>query len=345
MPFSRTAVKDYVEKFWMHPCDDGVIHSYMRGSFKVEDERNRLAKAGKLPDPKQWTAVFVPDVDDSNKLLPGKERACFIRSNPKGEVIPVPGNRPPQIDGRFDVVTFHHDKGLVDCAHYVSRCLTSAGVKVNQPGVDGLVSTLRKMKETKTLGLKISKAQGDRILATGVMQPGDVVTYMPPKKNDYSHSTVYMGADENGTHRITCHTLSRHQSFFDDSSWNITDDEGWRYTLIHFGTDDTTVPPAFSTALTGWFQVETAGRTRFYRFLASGHVQRVDRKPPLSGNVAVPDTGRGYWFVKSMEAVLCWTHQGEVDRISTTWLAPGKSLTEFKLLVNGVQATAKAVTF
>ncbi len=345
MPLSRSSVKDYVEKFWLHPCDDGVIHSYVKGSFKVEDERHRLAKLGKLPDAKSWTAVFVPDVDDSNTLLPGKERACFIRPNPAGHVIPVPGNRPQEIDGKFDVVTFHHDKGLVDCAHYVSRCLTTSGVKINQPGVDGLVTTLRKMKDTKTLGHKVSRAQGDRILATGVMQPGDVVTYLPPKANGYSHSTIYMGPDKDGTHRITCHTLSRHQSFYDDSPWSITTAEGWRFTLIHFGHDDTTVPAAFAAALPGWFQVESAGKTRFYRFLTNGHVQRLDRKPPNSAQVAVPETSRGYWFIKSMEVIVCWPHQGDLDRISTAWLAPGKVLGEFKLLVNDMVATAKAVAF
>jgi hypothetical protein len=343
MPLNRDSVKDYVEKFWVHPCDDGVIHSYVKGSFKVEDERKRLAKQGKLPDPSKWTAIFCPDVDDSGNVLDGKERACFIKPNPAGEEIPVHSSRPPALNGRFDVVTFHHDHGLVDCAHYVSRCLTTSGVKVNQPGVDGLVSTLRKMKETKTLGHKVTKAQGDRILATGVMKPGDVVTYLPPKASGYSHSTMYMGKDSNKVHRITCHTLSRHQSFYDDASWNIDDDPGWHFTLIHFGHDDTAIPATFLAALSGWFQVTAAGRTRYYRFNADGHVDRLDRKPANSRSVAVPATSHGYWFVRPMEIVICWPFQGDVDRISTTWVAPGNALGEFKLLVNGTPATATAV--
>jgi hypothetical protein len=345
MALDRSSVKDYVEKFWLHPCDDGIICSYTRGVFKVEEERGRLARQGKLPDAKSWQAVFVPDVDERNNLLPGKERACFIRPNPKGEEIPVHSSKPKELDGKFDIVTFHHDKGLVDCAHYVSRCLTSSGVKINQPGVDGLVTTLRKMKDTKTLGLKVSKAQGDRILDAGVMKPGDVVTYLPPKANGYSHSTMYMGLDSNKVHRITCHTLSRHQSFFDDAQWSITDADGWRFTLIHFGHDDASIPANVMAALPGWFQVDIAGKTEFYRFLSDGRVQRLNRKPTNSGKLILPETSMGYWFVQSMEIVVCWPHQGEVDRVSTTWVAPGKALGEFKFLVNGVTVTAKAVTF
>jgi hypothetical protein len=97
--------------------------------------------------------------------------------------------------------------------------------------------------------------------------------------------------------------------------------------------------------LPGWFQVDNAGKTEFIRFLSDGRVQRLNRKPPNSTRVVVPETSTGYWFVRSMEIVACWPHQGEVDRISTTWVAPGKALGEFKFLVNGVTVTAKAVGF
>lgn len=141
MPLNRATVERYAEEHWFTPCDDHILLSNIKGQVDVENERHRLKAQGKLPG-SGWKAVVLPEIDNQNKLVPGKERGCFIRSNPMGEEIIAPA-KPPELQGTFDIVPFYpiqgeHD-GLVDCAHYVSRCLTAGGVKIHCACVSGLV--------------------------------------------------------------------------------------------------------------------------------------------------------------------------------------------------------------
>ena len=181
MPLDRTKVMNYVKKHWFTPCDDDLLYSYVKGTVNVKNERHRLQQAGKLPG-SGWIAVLLPELDADNHAIIGKEKGCFIRANPNGQEI-IAGTKPEQLTGKFEIVPFYqhageHD-GLVDCAHYVSRCLSAGGVRINQPGVPGLVQELRmKHADTRTIGLEVTLEQGNRIMHTGVMKPGDVIAYV-----------------------------------------------------------------------------------------------------------------------------------------------------------------------
>ncbi len=354
MQLNREKLMKYVEEHWLVPCDDGMFFSYMKGNVNVEKERQRLHREGKLPDPKSWRAVFLPDVSDSGAVLNGKERACFIRpNNDIGIAIPTPSTLPAELNGKFEIVTYHHDKGLVDCAHYVSRCLTAGGLPTNHPGVPGLVQELQTgkyKKISKTLGNKVTVQQGDRILATGIMQPGDIVTYFHQNgtgaSGGYSHSAVYTGKDASGQHRISCHTLSRRDDSFDNAPWSIGDGTGFRFTLIHLAAaeqQDQPPPSHIAAHLNQWFRISNGGRTSFYKFFDDGHAERMQTAPTKNQVHASGASSGGYWFVSQPEVKVFWPKEGEVDRIHTGFFALPELVKEFKFLINDTMADAVAI--
>jgi hypothetical protein len=70
--------------------------------------------------------------------------------------------------------TIHGWDGLGDCAHYLSRCLKQ-GLNAQVPEVwkvDPLVKALQKLPGTKTLVEKVSKTAAQRVIDSGVFQPG-----------------------------------------------------------------------------------------------------------------------------------------------------------------------------
>src|SRR5262245_60422362 len=242
----RLATLRYAHDHWLTPCDDGFFYSYTTGGgvVHIEAMRKKLHAQGKLPNPETWRAVFLA-------TLTG-EQACFIRPSPTGQELSYP-NKPRALQGRFEVVVFHEDHGLVDCAHFASKCLRAGGVKIpNETWVPSLVERLRNLQETRTLGLKVTKDQGEAILATGIMRPGDFIAYWKPiarlGRTDYGHSAIYVGVDADpdadpekqltrprrqGKHRIACHTASRYGASLFGEEWFLKEGDERRYTLIH----------------------------------------------------------------------------------------------------------------
>ena len=314
MAIDRKAMMDYARLRWCRPCHDGTIYSNIKGTVNVEAAR----KALKLDS--SWDAVIIPAVDPkTNQLIDEKARCCFIRKNASGQEIPVPDKKPTELSGKFDIVPFYQQKGdhdgLEDCAQNVSCVLRSGGVKINHAGVPGLVADLqngRFSKITRTLGEKVTKKQGDRIMSTGVMDPGDIVAFFD---KSYHHSAVYTGIDHSRVHRITCHTRSRFHGFFDGSDWSITDDPSWQFTLIHF-VDDFTTP---STPIAEWCSVTQSGNTDYYHFTADGHVTRNKQGTNFKGSAGPRD--RGYWFLQGSTIFVFWPAVGQVVNISLARLS------------------------
>lgn len=317
MSLKRHELENYARKHWYTPCHDGILYSYTKGNVKVEAERQRLQKQGKLPGG-GWRAVLLPELDSDNKVVLGKERGCFIRESAQGEEI-VADIKPAELKGKFDIVPFYqvagdHD-GLVDCAHYVSCCLSAGGVPINQPGVPGLVHELRARHDTRTLGLEITLDRGQRVLNTGIMKVGDIVAYVhdDPKTHQrgYAHSAIYMGLDaKKRVHRISCHTTARFREFFADTPWNITVDKDWRFTLIHFA--DEVFPPLPQPLR---FEVVQGRTSEVYDFKPKGHVVRF--RGPASAHQAFgarPEE-RGYWFIRGFALFIFWPKTGQVARV------------------------------
>jgi hypothetical protein len=352
MPLNRLATLRYAQEHWMFPCDDGYFYSYTApgGRVVIRDIHARLRRQGKLPGPDNWQAVFLPDSSTG-------ERACFIRPIPQGtplfarHQVMVAGIEledtffpPEELRGPFDVVTFHEDHGLVDCAHFASKCLAAGGIKVFQPYVPELVQIIRNLPDTmtRTLGLKVTREHGDRILKTGIMRPGDFIAYWKPihflGRTDYGHSAIYLGIEADpsqdpetllnqgprqGKHRIACHTISRFGQSFWDESWYLINEPGHLYTLIHFVDPEDAIPADISALLKDWLAVDHAGRTEFYHFLANGSCQKTAQAPRHGRAAHLLPNDNGYWFVRRDDLFVFWPQLAQVDQFNLAELATG----------------------
>jgi hypothetical protein len=345
MSLNRSKVEAYVKEHWFTPCDDGVIYSYVKGTVHVEAERKRLQKQGLLPG-SGWQAVLLPELDAKNEVVMGKERGCFIRRNPLGQEI-IAGTKPPELSGKFDIVPFYqvagdHD-GLVDCAHYVSRCLTAGDVSMNQPGVPGLVQQIRARHDTRTLGLEVTLDSGQLVMDTGVMKFGDIIAYVheDPKTHQrgYAHSAIYTGFDENEkVHRISCHTVARFNEFFFDTWWNITVQPDWRFTLIHFA-DDVFPPLARSK-----FEVVQGGKREVYDLQPHGRVVRAQGTASAHKPLGALPQDHGYWFVRGFKLFVFWPRSGQVAEIRVFDTTPDTDV-GFPITLDGLPATMLPASF
>jgi hypothetical protein len=346
MRLDRKKTMEYARTHWFTTCDDNLIYTYVKGTVDVRKEQARLQREGKLPGT-GWRAVLLPELNASNQVVPDKERGCFIRANPSGQEI-IPRTKPPELSGRFDLVTFYqhageHD-GLVDCAHYVSRCLTAGGISINHADVPGLVHDLREGSKysrfTRTLGLEVTRESGDRIMNSGVMEPGDLITYVHenPKTHvrGYQHSALYTGFDaKNKVHRLTCHTIARFNEFFFNTPWNITVDPEWRFTLIHFL--DRGFPPLPQPLR---FEVTQGGKSEVYDFKPDGHVGRARQPLPSRPAFGVRPEDRGYWFIHGFKLFVFWPVTGQV---ATVGFVSFDDLGNFPIDIDGKPAQMRSL--
>jgi hypothetical protein len=189
MHYRRDAAIAYARRYWDRPCDDGVFWCSDH-VVEIANERKHL----KAPVEDGWEARFVPDGHEA-------EHAVFQRS----------------VRGAIEEKVIQRWEGLADCAHFLSRCIQAGGLRISEISVPKMIAHIKGRSDVKVLAEQVTRAQGQRVVDTGLLKKGDMVGYfnIDPEgdyggKRQYSHSTMYVGklnpADDG---RITCHTKSR----------------------------------------------------------------------------------------------------------------------------------------
>jgi len=293
MAFQRDGMLQYAKRYWNRPCNDGY---FMLNDGAVDIEQKRLEL--KAPASEGWEAVFLAEFNSGGGLK--GEYAAFQK--PNGDEIPIHGWR-----------------GLADCAHYISKCLEPGGIKVHEMSVPKLVTTLRQRGDTKTLGKRLSREAAQRILDLGTFKKGDVIAYfnVDPHgdyegKQDYTHSTMYLGKDGSGIGRIACHTICRHGHLPHNDQWWLKNGS-YTYTLIHFAADDPLATEAGH--LEGWWRIEYFGRKEYYRLFKDGTLRWTYQAPKTpTDQIEVNAKRKGYWFQYPQELRVCWQSTGTVER-------------------------------
>lgn len=224
--------------------------------------------------------------------------------------------------------------GLADCAHFLSRCLEAGGLTdIREIAVPTLVKTLQSRAYTKTLAEQVDRAAGQRIVDSGILEPGDMLGYFNIDPNgdyggaaQYSHSAMFVGkisSDDDG--RITCHTKSRFGGLSStEDCWWLSD--SYKYTFIHIGMDD----PRPAAALAGWWSVPRSGTTGYCLVSADGHARWTSEAPasPAARLDAPEDTA--YWFQQGDCITFTWRRSGTV----AVWAA-GASAGAYDVSENG----------
>jgi len=312
MAYKRTDAVSFADSHWNIPADDGIFWlSNQSVSISQVRLHNVIPTSSwkKAPVGDGWQPFFV---DDGG----GGEKAVFRRV----------------VGGTTEEILINSWDGIADCAHFLSRCISAGGVKMNERGVPSLVNTLQTLPNTKTLCEKVVKEAGQRVIDSGVFKPGDMVGYfnIDPAGDyegakQYSHSAMYAGKIGGKTDGgITCHTICRFpgRSWVEDSWW-LKPPGHYTYTLIHFSDDDPTPDPVKAAALPGWWQLDYAGRTEYY-LMRSGSVTYT-KKAPTKGQTTVhlPE-GTAYWFMApNGEITFTWRKSGTVE----VWTPAGSGYT------------------
>ena len=291
MAYDRTKSVSYAEKHWDRPCDDGVFWT-TSGVLNVA----HLRVKHKAPEKDGWGVRFI---DNGT----GGEKAVFRRT----------------VAGKVEDKLIHEWAGLADCAHYLSRCMTAGGVKIEKRGVRSLISALQARRDTKTLGEKVTRKQGQVIVNSGVLKEGDIIGYFQVNSDSggdyggarrYTHSTMYTGKlDSTDDGRVTCHTKSRFKGkgWFD--KWWLHDGQ-YAYTFIHFSSDDT--PSPLAASLEGYWEVKIGGGTAWFHVERWGTAHWLKRRPTSKNETltAAAWTDKAYWFKTGGLITILWRNTG-----------------------------------
>jgi len=316
MPLDRKSAVDYATRFWNRVCDDDMI-AISSGVVSLADKR----KSMKAPASDGWEGWYVSDGN-------GNEKAVFGRV--------VNGKVVSQADPIF---TWDF---LDDCTHYVCRCLLAEGVKLTQTSrANELTEEMIKSSQTKTLAVRASRKEGQRVIDSGIFKPGDMVGYYTEKKGRYTHTAMFVGraaggADDPGG--ITCHSLCRFEG--KTQAWNGATDDAWflheglSYTLIHFAEDDATVTSTHRGWLEGWWKVGSD----FYFIRGDGHAFSTLHPPTRAGQTLSTGKSIGYYFDTGRAVIMIWRKPGGKVQVEQ-WAATGEAATA-SLTVDGVSASA-----
>jgi hypothetical protein len=231
---------------------------------------------------------------------------------------------------RFGIVPRY--TGLNDCAHFVSECLSKAGLNVLTPenrDVNKLIKSLEQTGAVKILAKLTDKDRARRILQSDIMTPGDVLAF-GVSDGHHRHSALYLGGEA-----IAMHTYINHPTLNNDklvktgavtgkkSNWETAANSSHPLvTLIHFSYSD---PSVQNSPRVGWWNVTWQGQNYYYYFDKSGRAGYVTQKPKDTRKPLVAPESKGYWFEKGTNLSICWTSTG--------------SLEEFPLLTNGPRLT------
>ncbi len=319
MAIDRKAAIDYAKKFWNRVCDDDKFWT-TNAPVSLAAKRKSMS----APAAEGWEAFFVSNGNVG-------ENAIFRRTvNGKTEDKPDP------------IADWN---ALDDCTHYVCRCLIKEGIDLTEtPRANELTEAMIKHRKTKTLTLKTTMEEGQKIINSGIFKPGDMIGYYTEGKGRYTHTAMFVGKQSGGDNDpggITCHTVCRFEGL--TQAWNSFSDDAWflheglTYTLVHFSEDDSTISAATLKWLPGWWKVGTG----FYFVTEDGHAFSTPIAPTRASQKLQTGHSVGYYFEVGQEVVFVWRKPGgkaQVERWTTRTDA-----NKADLKIDGVPATAARV--
>lgn len=298
MSLSRAAVRGYCRTYWGAPCPDGRVGGINYQHY-LTAARLALGKRG-VQDSDTWRAVFLREPVDADG-----EGLYLVRPDSMAKAEWFHRQRDLGSD-EFQII--HPDKGLLDCAHYSSAALGTAGISVATNSAPALHQSLYARADTQTFATQAEYATAARIFESKMLQDGDMIFY---SLNGAIHHCALILSGK----YITCHTRSRHPDNVDDRDWDLGAGT-WTYTLLHFKTDDDPKPTAkTSAALPGWWVMQFGAKTIYYHFDADGRMQAAEHRPANAKAHAVGAAPHGYWYERDGKILMFWSKTGTFNEL------------------------------
>ena len=298
MSLSRAAVRGFCRIYWGVPCPDGRVGG-INYQHHLTAARGALGKRG-VEDYDRWRAVFLREPVDADGeglyLVKPEAMAKAEWFHRRGDLA----------SDEFQLI--HPDKGLLDCAHYVSAALGTAGVSVETNSAPALHHSLYARADTQTFATQVNYEMAARIFESKMLQDGDMIFY---SLNGAIHHCALILSGE----YISCHTRSRHPDKVDDRDWDLGAGT-WTYTLIHFKTDDDPKATAkTSQAVAGWWVMQYGAKTVYYHFDADGRTYGAEHRPANATARAVGTAPRGYWYERDGKILMFWSKTGAFNEL------------------------------
>lgn len=307
MSLRRAAVRGFCRTYWGVPCPDGRVGGINFQHYQTA-ARLALGKRG-VKDSDSWRAVFLREPVDADG-----EGLYLVRPDAMVKAQRFHRRRDLAPD-EFQLV--HPDKGLLDCAHYSSAALGTAGISAVTNSAPALYQSLFARADTQTFATQSEYATAARIFESKMLQDGDMIFY---SLNGAIHHCALILSDK----YISCHTRSRHPDNVDDRDWDLGAGT-WTYTLLHFRTDDDPKPTAkTSSALPGWWVMQYGAKTVYYHFDADGRLQGAEHRPANVKTRAVGIAPGGYWYERDGKILMFWSKTGTFNELILS--ASGDSL-------------------
>jgi len=328
---NMTLATEHADRYWCEVCEDGRVMTKHQ-AIVIRDEYQNF----KL-DPSKWMAVFLKyTVLGKSGLFEG---LFFVEQNDSRAAKGVRRLSQFMVDN-FD----NHDgtrswhficswrdagkdnirlgiepqyTGLNDCAHFVSECLSKAGLKVASTDVGQLVSNCQ-AAGAKTLCYQVDKDAARRILQAGIVKAGDVLAFGTSDKKLH-HSVLSLG-DE----KIAMHTYINHPEF-DNNSTLVEKDattgkvRNWEtaanaahplVTILHFPFADKQLG---SSPRVGWWKVTWRREEYYYYLHGDGRAGYLRNPPKTTKQPLVGPQATGFWFETDSDLVICWSGTGSVE--------------------------------
>ncbi len=321
----------HANRYWSEICEDGSVMTKNKRIVIQEEYKNF-----KL-EPSQWMAVFLKystpnastvseglffvEKSDSRAALGVRKQTLFRVDNFDNQ----DGTRGWHFicswrDSGKDNIRWGIEPrytGLNDCAHFVSECLSKAGLKVGSNDVGQLVRNLQKAG-AKTLCQLVDKDRARRIMQANILKPGDVIAFGTSDKILH-HSVLYLG-DE----KIAMHTYINHPDF--DKNPNLVQKDpntgqlrNWEtasnpshplVTIMHFPFEDNQLA---NSPRVGWWKVTWKREEYYYYLYEDGRAGYVKNHPKTTKLPLIAPQSTGFWFETGTEMVICWTSTGSVE--------------------------------
>ncbi len=308
MSLSRAAVRGFARTYWDVPCPDGKVAGINYAHY-LRVARQALTKRA-VADGDIWQPVFLREA-----TYDAGEGLYLVRPSAVGAA----KARHQRVDvADTDLQLIHPDKGLLDCAHYSSSALASAGVNALTDSAPTLHEKLFARSDTQTFATRAAYPIAKAIFDSGMLLDGDMIFYS--LSGAIHHCALILGGKY-----ISCHTRSRHPLNIDDRDWDLGHDT-WTYTLLHFKTDDDPAPSTKTqAALPGWWAMQFGAQTVYYYFNANGSVHGAGHRPASAKTSASSANVHGYWYEKSGKIIVFWSKTGTSHEFTLS--ASGDTLT------------------
>jgi hypothetical protein len=323
----------HAKRYWSEICEDGTVVTKVK-RIVIQDEYKNF----KL-DPSKWMAVFLKYETPDDKTT-SSEGLFFVEKSDTRAALSV------RKQTRFWVHNFDNRDGsrgwhficswrdagkdniewgieplytgLNDCAHFVSECLSKAGLaKVGSTDVGELVGNLRKAG-AKTLCQLVDKDRARRIMQADILKPGDVIAFGTSDKKLH-HSVLYLGDEQ-----IAMHTYINHPDYDNNPNpvqrdpntrklrnWEMaSNDSHPLVTIMHFPFEDKQLA---NSPRVGWWKVAWKGEEYYYYLYGDGRAGYVKNPPKTTKQPLISPQSTGFWFETGTNMVICWTSTGSVE--------------------------------